>query len=101
MTTIDLKTKYVDAKAVPAFGEYENGRRAIKMLDAKTGEELMIATVNIPEIKVPPDYFFIKNYSENEGLTDCLERQGFIDVVRRCKYGDFRVSVDLCKLRES
>jgi Domain of unknown function (DUF4313) len=57
---------------------YRNGRTALILNDARTGEEVTVATVNIPEIPVTPGETFIKDYSENEGVLKALEEAGWV-----------------------
>jgi hypothetical protein len=57
---------------------YRNGRTALILNDARTGEEVTVATVNVPDIPVRPGEAFIKNYSENEGVLQALEDAGWV-----------------------
>lgn len=57
--------------------EYANGRTAI-CLFTENGEPYMVATVNMPEIKLDDDEVIIKNYSENTGILDALISSGII-----------------------
>lgn len=51
---------------------YDNDRIALSIEDQK-GECYMIASVNMPDDDVPgPEYTFIKDYSENAGIYQCL-----------------------------
>ena len=44
----------------------------ITLILADTGEPYMIATSDIPELKMLSNYVAIKNYSENEGVLEFL-----------------------------
>lgn len=70
-----------DCKVV--FGKYPNGRTAIQLFDSTTNEPIATATVNIPEAKLADDEVIIKDYSENDGIYDCLLLAGVIDGVHR------------------
>ena len=49
------------------------GATAIELIDAQTKEPIARATVNITEWTPPgPEYTLIKDWSENEGMIDCL-----------------------------
>ena len=48
------------------FGEYPNGRTAIALKDAKTGEPFGKFTVNVPEVYLEDDEILVKTWSENE-----------------------------------
>jgi hypothetical protein len=55
------------------FGEYRgNGRVAITVVDAEEGEDLLVATVNIPEAELEAGETIIKDYSENAGILKFL-----------------------------
>jgi len=53
---------------------YPNGRTSIQ-LNTPQGP-MARATINIPEIKLPPGHILIKNYSENEGMAHALKAAG-------------------------
>lgn len=53
-------------------GLYGNGRRALSLVDAETGEPILTATVNLPDEKIETHQAFIKDYSENEGILAVL-----------------------------
>ena len=52
----------------------------------------------------PPDTFYVKNYSENEGLQDALIELGIIEIVEGSEPAYFgytnSVRADLCQLTE-
>jgi hypothetical protein len=52
--------------------EYTNGRIALYLTDVKTGEDVIVPTVNVPEEYINDNEVIIKNYSENEGVLDVL-----------------------------
>ncbi|MES2566997.1 MAG: hypothetical protein V4565_09035 [Bacteroidota bacterium] len=54
------------------MGIYPNGRKAIELINARSGEPVLVATINVPEICINEDEVIIKNYSENEGILDAL-----------------------------
>lgn len=59
---------------------YENGRVALRLMDVADGSSVARATVNRPDVALGVDEVLIKDYSENAGILDALERAG---VVRR------------------
>lgn len=73
---VKLKTKYIEAEAELRVAKYPNGRKAIYFVDAETKEELLIATTNLPNHRLPPGHVFIKDYSENEGILSEMIRLG-------------------------
>lgn len=64
-------------------GEYPNGRLALLLVEANTGEELYFCTVNIPEVYLLPDEIIIKNWAENDGMLDFLVQNGIISKSKR------------------
>jgi hypothetical protein len=61
------------------FGNYrENNRVAITVLDAEEGEDLLVATVNIPHEPLAEGETIIKDYSENEGILAFLIENGIV-----------------------
>lgn len=57
---------------------YGNGRTALVLRDAQDGEQVAVATVNLPGVALGPDEVFIKDYSENIGMLAALERAGVV-----------------------
>ena len=62
-------------------GRYPNGRLAVQLTEH--GEPFATVSVNIPEVPLARDEFFVKVYSENEGLLDELLRVGAIHFTGR------------------
>lgn len=76
-------------RVVVRFGQWEcwvlterygNGRTALRLVDAVDGSSVARATVNRPDVSLGADEVLIKDYSENTGILNALERAG---VVRR------------------
>jgi len=60
------------------FRKYSNGRTAIVLVDPSDGEQVAVATVNIPELPLNKDFVIIKDYTENEGMLDALISAGVV-----------------------
>jgi len=61
------------------FGKYRgNNRVAITVVDAEDGEDLLVATVNLPDEPLEEGETVIKNYSENEGVLAFLIENGIV-----------------------
>jgi hypothetical protein len=45
------------------------------LTDKETSEDVLIASVNLPDWGLRPNEIAIKNYSENEGVLDVLIRE--------------------------
>jgi hypothetical protein len=56
---------------------YENGRPALVL--TCEGEQVAVATLNMPEIPIGPNTVIIKDYSENEGMLKALVEAGVIE----------------------
>ena len=59
--------------------KYANGRKAIVLMDATDGEQIAVATVNMPYDKLQEDEVFIKDYSENEGMLNFLVENKIVE----------------------
>jgi hypothetical protein len=57
---------------------YYNGRTALTLVDSKTGDSIAYATVNLPDEFLEPNQVFIKDYSENRGMLEALEKAGIV-----------------------
>lgn len=79
------------------MGTYSNGRKAIELIDAKNGEPVLVATINIPEINIGENEVIIKNYTENEGVLDALIKAKVISSPTRTIENGF-ISAPICKL---
>lgn len=77
---------------VPAT--YENGNKALQLIDAETGEPLMRPSVNLG-IEVGSTEMAIKDYNENEGAWHALAQLGFIHSapLRHLDSGHVRIPV--------
>ena len=62
---------------------YVNNRVALELIDANDGEPVAMASINIPEIALASDEIIIKDYSENEGMLDCLLKAGVVELSGR------------------
>jgi len=58
--------------------EYLNGRTCIEFIDLDTCEPVLTATVNVPEAHLDENEVVIKNYSENEGVLNCMVKNSLI-----------------------
>lgn len=79
----EMKTEYHEGPVILEWGKYSNGRPALEILDAQDGSPIMVATVNIPEVKLREKEIIIKDYSENEGVLKFLQDHGIVGEVKR------------------
>lgn len=89
--------KYKSWKCYLEFGEYPNGRKAIELMNAKDGDPVLVATVNLPNEFIELDEVIIKTYSENDGVLEVLINAGVVSApIRFIESGMIRVPV--CKV---
>jgi hypothetical protein len=79
------------------MGAYPNDRKAIELINAKNGEPVLVATINVPEISISEDEVIIKNYSENEGILEVLIQSKIISSPVRTIQTGF-ITAPICKL---
>jgi hypothetical protein len=79
------------------MGIYPNERKAIELINAKNGEPVLVATINVPEINIGVDEVIIKNYSENEGVLESLIKAKIISNPLRTIQTGF-ITAPICKL---
>lgn len=83
------------------LGKYQNNALAIKLVSAVTnldkdlyeGEPIATATVNVDTISLTPDEVIIKSYSENEGMLEALQNEGYIGAAKPVSIGHVNVYV--------
>lgn len=79
------------------MGTYPNDRKAIELINAKNGEPVLVATINVPEININENEVIIKNYSENEGVLEALMKSKVISSpLRTIQTG--LITAPICKL---
>ena len=81
---------------LPGKRYLQQDRIALQLVDVEDGEPIATASVNIAEEDLPMEdnEVFIKNYSENEGMTDALIAAGVIspEVIKTVQTGFVEVS---------
>lgn len=60
-----------------------NDRPAIQVIDMEDGCPYCMATVNMPDMDLADNEVAIKNWSENEGILECLQANGVIGPTKR------------------
>lgn len=80
------------------WARYGNGRVALRLIDAQTGEPLATASVNVPEIALDEDEIALKDYAENAGLFDDLVQAGIVEPTGRLVPVGY-VTVPVVKIR--
>lgn len=82
---------------VDMSGKYHNGRTAIQIVSAKSGEPYMVASVNVPLVHLEEDEVLIKDYSENAGVLKFLVENNIVEHDGRTIHEGW-VEFALCKL---
>ncbi|MFW6015275.1 MAG: hypothetical protein ACOCRK_02410 [bacterium] len=93
MKKIHLKTKYIDEEAFLQLDKYSNGSTAISFRSS-VGEPLSVATVSLGDITPSEGCAFIKNWSENEGVLDCLIDNDMVELTGK------EIETGYCKAQE-
>ncbi|QLF83384.1 hypothetical protein SEA_NICEHOUSE_168 [Rhodococcus phage NiceHouse] len=97
MITFTANTKYVkDEPAVVKVLGYGDGSKALRAFSTD-GSMLFTATTFLEHDTPEEGNVFIKNWSENEGVLECLIDQGIISEPIRIHQSGF-VEVPECKL---
>lgn len=81
--------------------QYGNRRLCIKLTnavddhenDSYAGEPIATATTNVPEININENEVIIKNYSENEGMFEAMEKAGYVSSFRLGQTGHVEVYI--------
>ena len=72
------KMSYKQYKAVVVRSKYvNNDNLALMLIDEEDGSLIATITVNT-EDKLPEGFGYVKNYSENEGIMEVLQKEGLI-----------------------
>jgi hypothetical protein len=98
VTPLESRLRYAQGELLDCFqGVYGNGQISLLLKDAAGGGPVAKATVAVEE-KVPQGCVVVKDYAENEGMSDTLILAGLIDpeVVMPCGH----VSACVYRLRE-
>ena len=94
--------KYKDWNCDLYKSYYEHGKRVALFLvagqdDECAGEPVSTCTINLPEETLGEGEVFIKDYSENEGMAEFLEREGVVKRTGRVVQSGY-VFIPVCKL---
>lgn len=85
----DNTVQFSEWKCFLQLGKYSNDRLAIELVSAEENiekglflhEPIATSTVNLPHVDLGEDEIIIKDYSENEGMTEALEKAGYVSPV--------------------
>lgn len=80
VTTVHLRTDYIDEDVAIRSAAYPNGSTALILEDPVTGEQVAVATVALAALPAAGNVY-IKDYSENSGMLAALQRAGIVGEV--------------------
>jgi hypothetical protein len=94
------KIKFLDWDCLLTLGRYPNNRLALDLVsDDELHEPVARCTSNIPDMDLADDEVAIKDYSENEGMFECLYKHHIIQLPTREVQSGF-VTLPVCKLTD-
>lgn len=71
------RTQHSEAYVAWAWHAYEDGGPALVLI-AQNGEVHAVASVNMVNAERPEGHVYIKNWAENAGILESLERAGIV-----------------------
>lgn len=94
MEKYHIKTAILDYPNCTIVKEkYGNNRDALEII-CDDGEPLMTATTNLVDLPCEPGHAYIKNYSENEGILDCLVELKVLELQDESKFAENSYGVE-------
>jgi hypothetical protein len=98
MKTLHLTTKYLDDEVFMEFGRYHDGSIAIRLV-TELGEPASVVTVCMSDSGFKPEdgNVFIKDWSENEGMLEALQKEKIVGEKLRELPAGFSTAYE-CKL---
>lgn len=79
------------------WGRYGDGSTALRLVDPN-GLPIATVTVCLPDLTPPEGVILVRDYSENEGMADVLERFGIARTESVAEVGDFGARVVAMRL---
>lgn len=70
--------KNTETECVVFKSRYTNDRPALILIEAESGEQYCVASVNLPDDDIRDGEIAIKDYSENAGVLDALIDGGVV-----------------------
>lgn len=72
--------QFKDENLIAFQSTYSDGNTAI-VLEDQNKDPFMTASINVPELEMDSQFVAIKDYSENEGILNALQKAGIISPV--------------------
>lgn len=92
------RVRFRDWTCIVQKRQYENGRPALRLIDAEDGSPIATATVTLPDVPLDTNQVFIKNYAENETMLESLVVAGVVKPTGETVQSGF-VEVPVCELQ--
>jgi hypothetical protein len=92
-----IKSKYMDEVGTIHKTCYSDGSLAVVF---RSNEGNTTLSVNLADYGATPpeDHFFVKNYSEGEGMVEAIEKAGIAEALADFRFGSFDTTATLMKL---
>ena len=92
-----IKSKYMDEIGTIQKAEYRDGTLAV-VFSSNEGNTTL--SVNLADYGATPpeDHFFVKNYSEGEGMVEAIEKAGIAEALADFRFNAFDTTATLMKL---
>ena len=80
---VEINTQFCQSKYLKLVhkGNYGNGRPALALIDPEDGQPYFTVTVNLINEEISEGHVFVKTWSENEGMLQCLTKAGVLQLV--------------------
>lgn len=92
------RVRFLGIDCIVQKAEYDNGRPALRLVDAEDGSPIATATVNLPDVPLGKNQVAIKSYSECEGMLDALVAAGVVKPTGQSVASGY-VQVPICELQ--
>ena len=93
-----IKVQFKEWDCILETAIYQEGSPALCLIDANDGEPVATASVFLIDKPLEKGQIYIKESSENEGMTQALVDAGVVKVIRTETIGGHGALVVLCEL---
>jgi hypothetical protein len=92
-----IKSKYMDEIGTIQKAEYRDGTLAVSF---QSNEGDTVLSVNLADygLNAPENHFWVKNYSEGEGMADAIQEAGIATPFCVTTFGPYNTTATLMKL---
>jgi hypothetical protein len=93
-----VRVRFRDWDCIVQKHEYDNGRPALRLVDAEDCSPVATATVNLPDVPLRINQVAIKDWSENEGILRAMTEAGVVKPTGETVRSGY-VQVPICELQ--